>query len=274
MALHLRHLILSIIETQKQLSEYLTLQQLKDGTSITSPKLLTFFCYFLSGTNKVTDHIEHQVRAVCDDVIFIMPRGRIKPSKNVSLGLAIKSLTGSRPLIDILNRFGYAVHYHTVESIETGLATTITERHTSMPDCILQLPLLCTALAWDNYDENCETLSGSGTLHDTVRICYQNIAEESITTNCMEHQSNQSHLAKKNVKYQKLSFNVTEKVLEPFRKKPKICKFQYKIRDVPRPLNLTLLEYIDYLWMIQMSLDLAPMWCGWNSVVNNDPLPK
>ena len=67
---------------------------------------------------------------------------------------------------------------------------------------------------------------------------------------------------------------MTEKVLEPYRKKPKICKFQYKIRDVPRPLNLTLLEYKDYLWMIQMSLGSASMWCSWNLLVTNDPLPK
>ena len=118
------------------------------------------------------------------------------------------------------------IHYHTAESTETGLVTTITERHTSTPDCILQQPGLCTALAWDNCDENCETLLGSGTLPDTVGICYQNIAEESSTTDCMEHQSDQSHLTKKKAKYQKRSFNVTEKVFEPYRKKTKICKFQ------------------------------------------------
>ena len=38
------------------------------------------------------------------------------------------------------------------------------------PKCVLYL-----SLAWDNYDENTETLSGSGTLQDTVGICYQNI---------------------------------------------------------------------------------------------------
>ncbi len=34
---------------------------------------------------------------------------------------------------------------------------------------------LCTGIAWDNYDELIETLSGAGNLHDTFGICYQNI---------------------------------------------------------------------------------------------------
>ena len=35
------------------------------------------------------------------------------------------------------------------------------------PNVLAQLPGLATAIAWDNYDGNMETLSGSGSLHDT-----------------------------------------------------------------------------------------------------------
>ena len=51
-------------------------------------------------------------------------------------------------------------------------------RKTAAPDGIVQEQGLCTSLAWDSYDENTETLSGLGTLHDTVGICYQNEVEE------------------------------------------------------------------------------------------------
>jgi len=37
---------------------------------------------------------------------------------------------------------------------------------------------LCTSLAWDNDDEQTETLSGKGTLNDTMGICYQNVPTE------------------------------------------------------------------------------------------------
>ena len=50
------------------------------------------------------------------------------------------------------------------------MATEINTRKTAAPDGIVQEQGLCTSLAWDNYDENTETLSGLGTLHDTVEI--------------------------------------------------------------------------------------------------------
>ena len=68
------------------------------------------------------------------------------------------------------------------EGLETELAMSLKERAESIPDGLLRKAGLATGLAWDNCDENTETLSGSGTLHDTVGICYQNIVEE--TTYC------------------------------------------------------------------------------------------
>ena len=82
-------------------------------------------------------------------------------------------MTGSRKVLELLNHYGHCVGYHTMENMETELATNIVQRNCSTPDGMKQVPGLCTALAWDNYDENNETMSG--TLHDTVGICYQNI---------------------------------------------------------------------------------------------------
>ena len=76
-------------------------------------------------------------------------------------------------MIDILN-FGHSISYHTIEAIETDLATNIIARNCATPEGIDQSPGLSTGVAWDNYDENTETLSGGNTLHDTVGICYQN----------------------------------------------------------------------------------------------------
>jgi hypothetical protein len=108
--------------------------------------------------------------------MFITSRGRIKPVKHICLGLGLKSLTGSRRIVEVLNQFGHCNAYHTAYLLETDLATSITDWQVATPDGLLQQPGLCTSLAWDNYDENCETLSGKWTLHDTVGICYQNIS--------------------------------------------------------------------------------------------------
>ena len=66
----------------------------------------------------------------------------------------MKSITGSRKVIDILNHMGHSISYHIVEEIETSLATEISKRQIATPDGIIQQPGLITSLAWDNYDEN------------------------------------------------------------------------------------------------------------------------
>ena len=44
-----------------------------------------------------------------------------------------------------------------------------------VPDSHSKESGLCKAFAFDNYDENCKTLSCAGTVHDNVGICYKNL---------------------------------------------------------------------------------------------------
>ena len=103
------------------------------------------------------------------------------------LGLGLKSHTGSRRIVETMNIFGHYIYYHIVESIEAEIATGISHPHQALLDGLTQGADLLTGLAWDIYDENTETLSGAGTLHDTVGICYQTIpeAEEPVTSDFM-----------------------------------------------------------------------------------------
>ena len=139
--------------------------------------------YLFTGkpTTPGTDHMERLIQSVADDVIYCVSHGNMKPSKHLCLALTLKSLTGSHKIIEILNRFGHCVGYHGAEQLETQLATTIFDRTHTTPDGIIKKPGLCTSLAYDNYDEQTETLSGHGTLHDTVGICYQNEQEDTYT---------------------------------------------------------------------------------------------
>jgi hypothetical protein len=218
--------------------------------------------------------------------------------------LGIKSMTGSRKLLEIMNRFGHAISYHTVEALETELATNISDRHCATPDGILQVAGICTGLAWDNYDEMNETLSGSGTLHDTVGICYQNKDDHATPTTTgvaiphaditppqdSNHSTGHPHIQdaisntvgnnensptqSQNKKSSKRVFHLTEKTLEPYRKKPKITVFRYEVCHMPRPFHLTNVEYRDMLWMMCVASGQTPMWPGWNSLITKDPLPS
>ncbi len=81
--------------------------------------------------------------------------------------MGTKRLTGSRKVVEVLNRFNQCINYHALEEYKTELAVTISERETSTPVVLLRKPGLVTGCARDNYEENMETLPRAGTLHDT-----------------------------------------------------------------------------------------------------------
>ena len=56
---------------------------------------------------------------------------------------------------------------------------SVSESGLTFPDGIRCPDDLATWLAFDNFDQNTETLSGYGTVHDTVGIVYQNIYDNS-----------------------------------------------------------------------------------------------
>ena len=86
-------------------------------------------------------------------------------------------MTGCVKLISILNRLGCSISSTLVDQLEKDIATQILERAHHTPDGLLRFPGLCTGLAWDNYNEILEILSGLGALNNPVGICFQNIDE-------------------------------------------------------------------------------------------------
>ncbi len=84
--------------------------------------------------------------------------------------MGTKSLTGSRKVVKVLNRFTQCNNYDAVEEYETQQAVTISEKETSTPDSLLRKPGRVTGCAWDNYVENMETSFGASTLHDIFGV--------------------------------------------------------------------------------------------------------
>ena len=266
-ALYLRSLVLQSMNNQSETVGPISAESLATPKTETPSPLLDFFKVLFSGSEKATDQIKRQTQSVADDVVYITTRGRTKPPKHICLGLSIKSLTGSRRIIEILNRLGHSINYHLVESYETELATIVSSKEKLLPDGLFQESGLCTAVAFDNYVENCETLSGGGTLRDTVGICYQNlplvITGGSEAPNLLAETHKRSR-----------SFQYQERSLEPYRKKPKMSTFSYEVTEVPTPRDLAQLEHRDILWMMSMALMKTPMWSGWNSLVTEDYSPQ
>ena len=239
----------------------------------------------------MSERVERYIKSSADDAIFATTRGKLKPAKHLEIGLGIKSMTGSRKTLDILNHFGHSISYHVAESLETSLATTIANQNRATPDGIKLVPGLSTGTAWDNYDENTETLSGKDTLHDTVGICFQNVPEQTqtetgaVTAVTMLAKTSSSDLPEASTSKQqarqlatnkrKRTFDFDMPDLVPYLKKPKIQTFDYTVRDVPEPHNLEQVKRRDICWMMSsLCCENIPMWSGWNSKVSNDDLPQ
>ncbi len=171
--------------------------------------------------------------------------------------MVIKGMTSSKTVIGVLNHFSQCIHHNTAEEIETSLAKTIQDRQNSTPDGLLMLPRLCTGIAWDNYDELIETLSGAGTFHATFGICYQNIPPHvSEVPQVYQPSASTGQLSIAHPLGTKKMLSISLEVAEipPYMKKPKIsnCDFQIKICDAP--YNSVHIIHRDNLWMISSTI--------------------
>ena len=74
---------------------------------------------------------------MAQNVLYCATKGRVKPSKHPCLGLEMKSLTGSRKVVEILNRFGHSVSYNVAEGIEIEVASSISDKEQMVPDMLI-----------------------------------------------------------------------------------------------------------------------------------------
>jgi len=242
---------------------------------VPTPELLkTFFQTLITGSSeKPSSRVDRYINSLCDDCLFTSTKGAIKPVKHTCLGLGLKSITGSRKVIEILNHFGHCLHYNTIEELETDLAISIEEQSSTTPSELQCTDGLSTSLAWDNFDHNNETLSGKDTLHDTVGICYQNIMQ--VDETCSNDKENQPNLPTNKKRLRKRTLDSgSHNIIEPYRKKPRIDKFVYHEKISAAPSHLKQMTQRDFLWTMACYLSAkTPMWIGWNSRYTEDTLP-
>ena len=208
--------------------------------------------------------------------------------------MAVKSLTGSRKLNEVLNRYGHCVSYHTVEELETELTFKACEEDLLAPHGMSLSSNLGTGVAFDNYDRFVETLSGKDTLHDTVGIAYQiiepaitNYEETDFETECHGDQRGPQQQIPTNRKEmhrrtnscpsglrRRRAYEPTGLDIEPYHKKPKMKRSMLlPINDAKRlQTSGTHLEAAnkDLLWMFSLyfSVSNTPMWVGWNAMLS------
>ena len=200
----------------------------------------------------------------------------------------MKSITGSKTAIDILNRQDYCISYSNILELETTAAYSYMAKKQLCPSGILQTSSLSSGVAWNNFDRFDETSSGKNTLHDTVGIMYQDIPVEhelhTLNTNESQDQHDQ----------QVLSLNVRDKsghrkrTYEPddlqilrnakqarleFHESTAVCRNTENSTNLSdHPANITLLERLYCSWLLshRLQIENTPMWTGYNARIFND----
>ena len=118
------------------------------------------------------------IQSISQDVIFATSSGPKLPSKHLKLGVALKSLTGSRKVVELLNHYGHCTNYHAVEENETELTFSATETQMETPNGLSACSKVGIRCGFDNFDRFSESQSGKSTLHDTVGISHELICSE------------------------------------------------------------------------------------------------
>ncbi len=108
-----------------QFSSKLIADDLVENRADMPEELLHFYKVFYTGAEDdvgVSEKEDRYISNSTDDGIYKTTKGRVKPSKHILLGMGLKSMVGSRNVLDVLNHFGHSTGYHVAEEYETASA--------------------------------------------------------------------------------------------------------------------------------------------------------
>ncbi len=109
------------------------------------------------------DVIERKAVAGTSDAVFNCTRGTVCHWKHQSLGRGLGTLTRSKSLLTILNRFGHCISYDEVKRLETEMAYSCSDTGCETPDGLNLQSNLATG----------KTNTNSLLVHDVLLLCFR-----------------------------------------------------------------------------------------------------
>ena len=70
------------------------------------------------------------VESSASDAVYSCSKGKLLPGKYLSLGFAVKALTGSKNVVTFMNRYGHCASSETIHRIDMSLEATIDDKRT------------------------------------------------------------------------------------------------------------------------------------------------
>ena len=111
-------------QSPEKLPENLKIADIFQGEVNVPDNLHLFLNYLISGPdrrNQSSSNKQRRIKSIGEDIIYVVSSGARIPAKHLPVGLAMKSLTGSRKVIEVLNRLAHSISYSAVEETETEL---------------------------------------------------------------------------------------------------------------------------------------------------------
>ena len=121
--------------------------------------MILFQILYAGPSGDLSSRKERLVNSTSADVVYACSGGKLLPGKHISLGVALKSMTGNKSVVNLINRFGHCISNEKVYRTDTGMESSLTSNNSLVPDQIVQTPELYTTLAWDNFNLNLEIQS-------------------------------------------------------------------------------------------------------------------
>ena len=113
------------------------------------------------------------IESICQDIIYNSLNGKYRCSKHAVFGWCVKRKTGSREMVEWLNRMGHCISYDEVNFMETSLALQAIKNESVKSYCPSSLvPLLFLTFVWDNNDINPETLNGKNSYFSNCNFLF------------------------------------------------------------------------------------------------------
>ena len=73
----------------------------------------------MSSHSKLQDSQRTKVLSICQDMLYVATNGRLQTPKSLPLGMAVRQLTRSSQLTQILNGFGHCASHYAILTYET-----------------------------------------------------------------------------------------------------------------------------------------------------------
>ena len=101
-----------------------SLEDIRKGEVDTPEDLVNFFRYLPGGPyvgRELTAAKSYRITSISEDLVFAATSRRRRPAKHLQIGMTIKSLTGSKKVVTMLNRLGHCIRYNGTEELKTEL---------------------------------------------------------------------------------------------------------------------------------------------------------